>query len=496
MHGNHNIEQGLQQEEVEYRRVRELYRNYNNNISRAKRLVNTILLTAVKITSFLSLVLLLPALLYSFLLVLLLQPLLRLLQPRVGESRILGMLKDSIRVILGTVILTPLIVLIIPVLPFLACFALLNLAFIRDIWHEIAPAIQERMHQFNLVPQTTHDSGVNKDIKSSVESLIIECGTPSNKVNTEIETYINNSSEFTQDEKQIALTCLKHINQNSGKSSNTNLTLKQVLNLVWQACKEYKNASGEMIPLGDQNAKDRKNALVRNLIEIQTTYGKNHAACFTGTFNKIIETLDGIHPQVRISHFPKEAISAMAPKMIASITKELFDKDAHKEAILQGIGSEAIGQFVESVKQDYREKLSDLAYKAFTKHDIDAVLDSAEDLITEELNSIKSQNSTVVSKEINAIAVRLFKEQEEEDKKVILNYYGNKNWQSNKIVNAFVKKYAEEIREAFAGNPEIEDFEKYDMDKIYAILQSSLEEMHNSSLEEAKVESDSCSKKV
>ncbi|XGA08464.1 MAG: hypothetical protein U0X86_000701 [Wolbachia endosymbiont of Xenopsylla cheopis] len=144
---------------------------------------------------------------------------------------------------------------------------MLNLAFIRDIWHEIAPAIQERMHQFNLVPQTTHDSGVNKDIKSSVESLIIECGTPSNKVNTEIETYINNSSEFTQDEKQIALTCLKHINQNSGKSSNTNLTLKQVLNLVWQACKEYKNASGEMIPLGDQNAKDRKNALVRNLIE-------------------------------------------------------------------------------------------------------------------------------------------------------------------------------------------------------------------------------------
>ncbi len=427
--------------------------------------------------------LLLPALLCSFLLVLLLQPLLRLLQPRAGEPRILGMLKGSIRVVLSTVILTPLIVLIIPVLPFLACFALLNLTFIRDIRHEIVLAIQARMQRFNLVPQTTHDSGVNEDIKSSVENLIREYGPPSNNVNSEIEAYINNSSEFTPDKKQIILKCLKYINQDSVKSSNTDLTLKQVLNLVWQAC------------LDDQNVKDRKNTLVRNLIEIQTTYGKNRAACFTGTFNKIVETLDGIHPLVRIGYYPKEVISAMAPKMIASITKELFDKDAHKEAILQGIGSEAIGQFIESVKQNYREELSNPAYKAFIKSDIDAVLDSAEDLITEELNSIKSQNSTAVSKEITAIAVRLFEKQKKEDRKVILNYYGNENWQNNKIVSTFVKKYAEEIREAFAEHSEIKDFKEYNMDKVYTILQNSLKEVHNSNLEEAKVESDSIQKK-
>ncbi|WP_339046935.1 hypothetical protein [Candidatus Mesenet endosymbiont of Phosphuga atrata] len=416
-------------------------------------------------------------------LVLLLQPLLRLLQPRAGEPRILGMLKGSIRVVLSTVILTPLIVLIIPVLPFLACFALLNLTFIRDIRHEIVLAIQARMQRFNLVPQTTHDSGVNEDIKSSVENLIREYGPPSNNVNSEIEAYINNSSEFTPDKKQIILKCLKYINQDSVKSSNTDLTLKQVLNLVWQAC------------LDDQNVKDRKNTLVRNLIEIQTTYGKNRAACFTGTFNKIVETLDGIHPLVRIGYYPKEVISAMAPKMIASITKELFDKDAHKEAILQGIGSEAIGQFIESVKQNYREELSNPAYKAFIKSDIDAVLDSAEDLITEELNSIKSQNSTAVSKEITAIAVRLFEKQKKEDRKVILNYYGNENWQNNKIVSTFVKKYAEEIREAFAEHSEIKDFKEYNMDKVYTILQNSLKEVHNSNLEEAKVESDSIQKK-
>lgn len=330
----HGIE--LQQEE-EHRGIRELYRNYNNNIRRVKRLVNTIFLAAIVIIALPSLVLFLPALLCLYLLVRLLKLLLRLLHPREGESRILSMLKISIVVVLTIVMSTSCIVLAIPMLPFFACIALLDLvdfALIRDIWHETIPVVQERMQQSNSIPQTAHDSDVNKDIKSSVDNLIKEHGLPSNKVNTEIEAYVNNSSEFTQDEKQITLECLKRINQNSDKSSNTNLTLKQVLNLVWQACKEYKNASGKITSLDDQNAKDRKNALVKNLIETQTTYGKNHAACFTGTFNKIVETLDGIHSQVEIKHFPKEVISVMAPKMIASITKELFEKDAHKEAIL------------------------------------------------------------------------------------------------------------------------------------------------------------------
>ncbi|MGL9688512.1 MAG: hypothetical protein ACR5K6_01905 [Wolbachia sp.] len=43
---------------------------------------------------------------------------------------------------------------------------------------------------------------------------------------------------------------------------------------------------------------ERKTTLIIHLLDIQTTYDGNQEACFVGSFNKIIEVLDRVHPLV------------------------------------------------------------------------------------------------------------------------------------------------------------------------------------------------------
>ncbi|UIP92687.1 hypothetical protein JSQ73_006025 [Wolbachia endosymbiont of Anopheles demeilloni] len=68
--------------------------------------------------------------------------------------------------------------------------------------------------------------------------------------------------------------------------------MKQVLSLVWKACKDKNKKSTDNNIDINTCISQRKYQLVKHLVESQTEYGVLvGSACFTGTFNSIVSSL-------------------------------------------------------------------------------------------------------------------------------------------------------------------------------------------------------------
>ncbi|MGL9681839.1 MAG: hypothetical protein ACR5K2_02480 [Wolbachia sp.] len=59
-------------------------------------------------------------------------------------------------------------------------------------------------------------------------------------------------------------------------------------------------------PLSDKNIKARKDMFVRNRVDAATTYGNKSQSCAGWTYNKLFESLSGLHPSVVITPDEKE----------------------------------------------------------------------------------------------------------------------------------------------------------------------------------------------
>lgn len=192
----------------------------------------------------------------------------------------------------------------------------------REVPEEERPLlIHGLVDVFPFVVQTTHDPNAVSSVNLSVDKLIEkykenlgkeEFYAQLNRRNTtDIEEYIKQSNEFKEDEKFQALECLKFINRTTGdsfKDSHSKLALKQAAILCWKACNDRNTGTeNQRVPLSNEDIKNRKDMFVRGLIDAATTYGNQGQSYAGGTYNKLFESLSGLHTSVVITLDEKEA---------------------------------------------------------------------------------------------------------------------------------------------------------------------------------------------
>ncbi|WP_265014821.1 hypothetical protein [Wolbachia endosymbiont (group B) of Camptogramma bilineatum] len=75
-------------------------------------------------------------------------------------------------------------------------------------------------------------------------------------------------------------------------------------------------------PLNDEDIKNRKDMFLKGLVDAATTYGNQGQSCAGGTYNKLFESLSGLHPSVVITldgeearEMIKETITQKFPEM-------------------------------------------------------------------------------------------------------------------------------------------------------------------------------------
>ncbi|MFP3035714.1 MAG: hypothetical protein ACEY3A_01580 [Wolbachia sp.] len=90
----------------------------------------------------------------------------------------------------------------------------------------------------------------------------------------------------------------------------------------------------QTVPLRDKDIKARKDIFVRSLVDAATTYGDKGQSYAGGTYNKLFESLSGLHPSVVITLDEKE-ISKMVEEAITqglpAITSKVLSKFSKRE---------------------------------------------------------------------------------------------------------------------------------------------------------------------
>ncbi|MGL9758411.1 MAG: hypothetical protein ACR5LA_06245 [Wolbachia sp.] len=267
-------------------------------------------------------------------------------KPEENERRLSAWPKNIIRITLNTFlvicVITSCIFLVLPML----FLWLLNKTLTEEIqqFNDLIQQIPEEerglfaadlVHILPLAVQTTHDPSAVASINLSVDRLIEkykenlsknEFYVQLNRGNTTgIEEYIKQSNEFTEGNKSHALECLRFINRTGDnfKDNHSKLTLKQAAILCWKACNDRNTGTeNQRTPFNDEDIKNRKDMFLKGLVDAATTYGNQGQSCAGGTYNKLFESLSGLHPSVVITldgeearEMIKETITQKFPEM-------------------------------------------------------------------------------------------------------------------------------------------------------------------------------------
>ncbi|WP_375316063.1 hypothetical protein [Wolbachia endosymbiont (group A) of Colletes cunicularius] len=138
--------------------------------------------------------------------------------------------------------------------------------------------------------------------------------------------YIDSSYEFSDENKGRVITFLNDFCKD-GQKHSSGFTGGQILLLVLKACND-----------GDREAvKDKKDALIKNLLDSQTFSRKERIpnTCFTGIVYRMLSTLEGIHPDPEIRFTPPRemVLSEAQDKAREFMLDRLKDKKNSKEIL-------------------------------------------------------------------------------------------------------------------------------------------------------------------
>jgi hypothetical protein len=151
--------------------------------------------------------------------------------------------------------------------------------------------------------QSTHTASVHRSVSDSAKKLLSNYGSNldvDTKIH-EILTFVNNLDNSSK--HQVAKRCIKRITQiNDNFTDSSGVSTRQLLALFYTAIHDDTKRLGTL--------HDAKNLFVEGLYEIQRGYnlneqgqdlgGEDNIICAAGTFNKLMEKLNGIHQDVFI----------------------------------------------------------------------------------------------------------------------------------------------------------------------------------------------------
>ncbi|MHC3897952.1 UNVERIFIED_CONTAM: hypothetical protein LBW93_03450 [Wolbachia endosymbiont of Nasonia longicornis] len=219
------------------------------------------------------------------------------------------------------------------------------------------------------IPQTTHDTNVNDAININVQKLKENYGEPDvdDKFIEEIEGFIDqleciangiqkavDKDQLTSDEKKHALECLKRIKNDPNSHSGSGLRLKQVLSLVWKACKDKNKKSTDNNIDINTRISQRKYQLVKHLVESQTEYGVLvGSACFTGTFNSIVSSLYTFEEFFFLQRADKATVKQEFQNELQKKGEELFNQlanDEEKKEVAKALSNPSTNFFISFIE--------------------------------------------------------------------------------------------------------------------------------------------------
>ncbi|WP_341813659.1 hypothetical protein [Wolbachia endosymbiont (group B) of Germaria angustata] len=219
------------------------------------------------------------------------------------------------------------------------------------------------------IPQTTHDTNVNDAININVQKLKENYGEPDvdDKFIKEIEGFIDqleciangiqkavDKDQLTSDERKHALKCLKRIKNDPNSHSGSGLRLKQVLSLVWKACKDKNKKSTDNNIDINTRISQRKYQLVKHLVESETEYGVLvGSACFTGTFNSIVSSLYTFEEFFFLQRADKATVKQEFQNELQKKGEELFNQlanDEEKKEVAKALSNPSTNFFISFIE--------------------------------------------------------------------------------------------------------------------------------------------------
>ena len=246
--------------------------------------------------------------------------------------------------------------------------------------------------EFQAMTQSTHLASVHKSVTQSVKRL--QKRYPSvnvRKALNEIEAKIK-TAKFKEPQefyRQAAINSLKRIKASDWKDNDTELNLPQVAALMWVAAKDqpaYDAVFGKSTT-SDRDIDDRMTTFVEYLWRAEREYNLNQKsvddmkpasqACFPGTFNKIVESLDKLHPDVKIIR-SKEAANALAIEEVKKFYHQHRDQKALYDAHTTAEPSEEQKNMIKAMKKYVKNRLEEEIGETLTADDIQGILDNIE----------------------------------------------------------------------------------------------------------------------
>jgi len=184
-----------------------------------------------------------------------------------------------------------------------------------------------REHVVNFNPsQSTHTASVHKSVSTSALKLMRSYGNSLNleeKI-VEIKTYIDGLDNSPK--HQAAKGCIERITAIDYRftDSLSKVSTRQLLALAYTAIHDKDRCSASL--------EDAKALFVEGLYEIQRGYnidrgqgseeGGDNPICLAGTFNKLMEKLNGIHTDVELVFITHEGASSKFPRLAQKHAKD------------------------------------------------------------------------------------------------------------------------------------------------------------------------------
>jgi hypothetical protein len=184
--------------------------------------------------------------------------------------------------------------------------------------------------------QSTHTASVHQSVSESAQKLMQRYGKKLDieKTMKEMTAYIVGLDDKTQ-EQEAAKRAIVRLNEPSYtfEDPGSKVSTLQLLALFWTAIQDEKNRICTL--------EDGKKLLIQALYEIQRGYNLNNSSqdqggddrqiCAAGTFNKLIEKLQGMHPDAEIQYITKATASAKFPLIVKKRALEYFEKSSEEE---------------------------------------------------------------------------------------------------------------------------------------------------------------------